>query len=320
MEVKKIPLKLGIADMQCLCKMTEHRRVFFLCSVLFGISVFIVPPVSATNGVTLSPAMASVTVDPGRSATKTLTIVNQGKESLGVSFSVSPYGVNGIEYEPNFTKSIGSAPVEEWIRIEQAAPSELLPSKPYTVTYTVSVPTDTEPGGYYAALFVTTYSMIEQPGTIQSKGRVGELLYITVNGPVKTAVELVDSHLPGLLWRGEQVLPFEIRNTGGIHVMADANVVVKDIFGRVIHQESLQRYVLPQTTRSIVSRWDTDTQFGIYRVERHVSMLGKDHSLPTAWVLVIGPLATIISAGFLCMFGWLVWHYAHARNKGRRST
>jgi hypothetical protein len=163
------------------------------------------------------------------------------------------------------------------------------------------VPANTAPGGYYAVIFATTSTDDAKSGVI-SHNRVGDILYITVNGTIKTGGALIGDSLPTFYFAGPIPIGAKVSNTGGTHFITNAVYTVTNMNGKVVYNATTERYVLPQTEREITANWTPDGFFNVFTVHRSATISGKQESLPDRMIYFVNPWLIVIVAfiiGFL---------------------
>lgn len=241
--------------------------------------------ITAKQGLTLSPTSSSPTIDPGATDESSMNLLDDGDNDVAVKIYGSPYHVEGDNYDPQFTPLAGTTDASQWVHIPKAlvnVPAHKLVSVPYTV----SVPAGTAPGGYYAVIFAETQPITNKGVTPRS--RVGNILYITVSGPVTQGGAIVNAPLSHLSTAASLPVSLKVSNTGGVHFLTTADITITNLFGRTVFQNKLQRYVLPQTVRTISGTWKT-APLGLYHISRSATVNGKSQSLPKQWILVVHP-------------------------------
>lgn len=241
-----------------------------------------------TQKLLVSAAAQNVTLDPGANYTHSLTLANQGNEPFVVSTSVSPYGVDTLEYTPQFKPLPGAKDVTQWVTVAGLSNEIVEPLQVRDFTYTVSVPVDTAPGGYYAVLFVTSEPMNKRGVTVNN--RVGVVLYITVNGVVKKQGDITGQPAPPLSFGGPVDVSTIVSNSGGVHFMPAVKTVVYDIFGREVWNMSQQKYVLPGTERRFTAEWQPTGLFGVYKLQRSAVLFDATKNVADSWFMYVHPL------------------------------
>lgn len=292
--------------------MSKTRPLAFITAALVAALTLSMPNTAhAADGdqsITLSPSNTTVSVDPGATATRKITLINDGDTSYPVSLSVDPYRVSGETYDPQFTRIPGTTSASSWVTLSMSSLS-LAAHTPATVGYTITVPKSTAPGGYYAVIFAETGNSPSDAG-VTTHSRVGNILYITVNGPVNTGGSLTAVDLPKLMFGTDVSIGMKISNTGGVHYQSDSTVTVTSMTGKSVFEAHSTHFILPQTTRLVTENWSPKSLAGIYKVSRSASVVGNDQSLPDQWIVVVTPriipfiiFIALAVAGFVILLG-----------------
>jgi hypothetical protein len=240
-----------------------------------------------SQAITLSPASNDVAVDAGKTATESVDVINSGDKPFNASVSTAPYYVSGENYDPHFAQLPGTIDASGWIKPSFTS-TTVAGGKKISLPYTISVPANTPAGGYYAVLFVETDTDDAKTGVV-SHNRVGEVLYITVNGVIKSSGKISGDSLPALSFVGNIPIGAKISNSGGTHFITQATYSVTALSGNKVFNATIERYVLPQTERDITTTWSPQTIFGIFTVHRSATIDGKVQSLPDETVVIINP-------------------------------
>jgi hypothetical protein len=277
------------------------KRTTWLASfVAIVASIVLLTGVSAhaqantSQNITMSPASTLLSIKPGDSVQKSFQIMNSGGDTFRVATSVSPYYVTGLEYTPQFNQLPGTTQTSSWIKILNPN-TTVAPQESTTINYTVAVPAGTAPGGYYAVLFAETQPVNgnEQTGVVP-RNRVGNILYITVEGPVTMSGDVKVEHLGSFRYQPTVPLGAVVSNTGGIHFQTTVRTSVKSITGKQIYSATIERYVLPQTERKIVIDWSPTSPIGIYTVSRSANVAGTERTLPDERFIYIQPWVIVV--------------------------
>lgn len=254
-------------------------------------AVLLVPSsfAAAPQDITMSPSSSLVSVKPGETTTKSFTIVNGGDSDFAVAASVTPYHVEGVNYDPQFTQLPGTVDAADWVKLAQTK-FTIAAHASNEVSYTVHAPVGTTPGGYYAVVFAQTDTTpADGSQGVVLHNRVGNILYITVEGPVKNSGTIDDVHVPAVIIGTAVNLPTKVTNNGGVHFLSTFTTQVHSFTGRKVFSSAIERYVLPQTTREVTTTWMPSAIIGYYKVSRSATVAGASKSLPDTWVLVIKP-------------------------------
>lgn len=249
-----------------------------------------------SQNITISPSSTELSINPGDSIRRAFKVINSGDDDFVSRISVAPYHVIGVDYDPRFTRLPGTLDTTDWVSIATTG-FTINPGDTKSIDYTISVPENTTPGGYYVVIFAETRPTGVASGSgIVPRNRVGNIFYITVSGPVKTGGSLLDDSLGRVVARKTVPLGVKIRNDGGLHFLSNTEILVKNLIGKEVYKASLDRYILPQTERRVTTDWNPSTPIGIYKVSRKADVAGKSQSLPDKWIVTMQPwfLGTII--------------------------
>lgn len=299
-----------------------HRLTRLVPLLFIGVAVILLSQIMSlkayaeartSQAVTLSPASTEVSIDSGSSVSKSIDIINSGIDNFNITLTTAPYYVSGTNYDPHFTQLPGTVDASKWVKLSLTK-SAVGGYKVFTIPYSIVVPQNTAPGGYYAVIFAETSTDDTKTGVV-SHNRVGNILYITVNGLVKSGGSLVGSPLSSVGFGGDVPITTKITNSGGTHFITKASYTVTNFKGDTVFSANTERYVLPQTEREISSSWSPQSFFGIFTVHRSATIAGALKSLPDEKILIINPWI-IVAVAFV--IGILVGiSVRHARRRRR---
>lgn len=276
---------------------------FVLVGLILLISTSAVGAVESTAAeerITMSPSTTSLKVDAGQTISSTMKVVNDGDVAYGFSVYARPYGVINEQYEPNFASQNANASIYKWVQFDQTK-YQIEPGQSVEVKYTIRVPADATPGGHYGVLFAETDEKGVEGTGVARKKRVGNLLYVTVNGTYETAGAFKEFVLPFWQTSAPLVSSVRIENTGNVDFRAKVSTVAKDLFGQTKYSYTGDPIALPDTTRLMEMKWEKAPNFGFFKIDQSVEFLGQVHKntgyvlIAPRWAPVI--LIVIISAG-----------------------
>lgn len=268
--------------------------------------------VAPQQRIVVSPGSTDIALDPGGSITKSVTVVNKGEKAVLVGVTAVPFMVEGEAYAPRYALAPGAVDASAWIQfMGSAAAAVLRPQEVREISYVVQIPSTAKPGGYAAAVFVTSRPELPE-GAIVVHDRVSVPQYITVKGEMQSSGTAQAGSLPGVLWGGTLQLPYTVTNTGEGHFTAKVTATVKTLWGATVYERSDERYVLPGTERRIKLEWQPDMVLGIYKIEQSAEYLGTAQNLAASWVVVLHPDMLI---GIVFVIVGAVWLLAVRRKK-----
>ena len=243
---------------------------------------------SSSQNITLSPSSTDLVIAPGDTIRRNFKVINSGSDSFKADISVTPYHVEGENYDPKFTQLAGTVSPLSWVTVNSAKVT-LKPGDSADIDYSVTVPKNASPGGYYLVLFAETNPVKKTSGGVVPHNRVGNILYITVKGAVKNSGTLKPADLKHIAIQSVLPIGVKVGNTGGVHFVSTTTIDVKNITGKKVYHASLERYVLPQTERLVTADWQPSSPVGLYTVSRSATVAGVKKTLPDQWVLHVQP-------------------------------
>lgn len=287
--------------------------------IAVGLAIGLSAPAVAAQSVAITPTSSEQTIQPGSQAKGTVQVLNQADTPFTFKMYAAPYSVNGEEYDPSFTPIPGATQVTAWVKLG-ATSNSLASYSGARVDYSITVPADAKPGGYYAVIFAETQSKVEGSGVATLK-RVGTILYIRVAGAVAEAGS-VASWQVGWLQQPNLLQLLRVQNTGSVFYTADIHTTVRDVFGRSKFSYAQKRKILPEKIRRIAIKWDKTPAIGLFVVSGEVGILGKTSQLPSKYVLVLSHetrVLILILAGIVIFFAVLK-HILARRSKGKKNV
>jgi hypothetical protein len=259
---------------------------------------------ASAKSITLSPSSTNLTLLPGVTANRDITIINDGDTPYTVTLSAAPYRVQGETYDPLFTRLPGTTDASAWVTLSQKSLT-LSAHQTATVGYTLTAPKVTASGGYYAVVFAETTGTVG--GGVSASNRVGDILYMTVDGQVKQGGSLSGAPLSKFVFGSSIPIGVKVTNNGGLHFQTDSHLGVTTLSGKSVFRADSTHYVLPQTTRLISSEWTPASFGGIYKVSRSATVAGANKSLPDEWIVVATPkIIPLIAFIILAIVGFVI--------------
>lgn len=246
----------------------------------------------------MTPTSTSQIIQPGSTYKASFQVLNQGGAPYTFRVYSAPYHVDGEDYTPDFTALPTMPNVKNWFTFSTAG-GHLDPGQSATINYSINMPANTPPGGYYAAVFAQTHLPKSASG-VNLNERVGQLFYLQAAGPVAKKGELL-SWQANILQKPPLAVAIRLENSGGVHYPAIIKVSVQDAFGHPKYSFTTTKEVLPQTIRRVPISWDKAPNIGLFKVSGSVSFLNQHHTLPAKWVLVVSQKVRLVLAGLLAL-------------------
>ena len=204
--------------------------------------------------------MIELEAEPGGSANGIVKLYNESSDNLFLDLELEAFTSGNESGQPVYLPPESKFDYLDWFTVGQDS-ILLTPQQIALVPFSVDVPTDAVPGGYYAVIFwKNSGATAPKTAPIVVSSRVGTLVFLKVKGDIKESGELVEFGTGN----GQSVfyeLPvnFVVRfaNTGNIHLRPRGSIELKNIFGdtKILAVNSDQRNILPNSTRLFATTW-----------------------------------------------------------------
>ncbi len=207
---------------------------------------------------TISPVKVEVTGDPGQTLRGELELLNEqpGQKTFFTSFeNFEPSGDTG---SPKFIgKKDGLA---TWLGADLSV--VIATGETIKVPYTITIPSDAEAGGYFAAIFFGEQDPSTQlAGEVAIGGKLGVLILLRVAGDIVEQAGISEftvsegSKLKSGLPIG---LSYRFSNSGGDRAVPLGDIVIKNMFGgtaATVAANINEGSVLPNSARKFQTMW-----------------------------------------------------------------
>ncbi len=152
--------------------MYKIKSLLFLAILLLSTSF--------TNALTISPARLEISADPGTTVKGELTLINEEGYTKSYFSSSKNFEAQGESGTPAFTTS--DEGLASWIHLTPSI--TLAKGQEVKVPFSITVPKDSDPGGYFAAIFFST-TPASGKGDVSVGAKIGSLVLLHVNGIIK---------------------------------------------------------------------------------------------------------------------------------------
>lgn len=279
---------------------------------------------SSVFALTVSPTILEIQGDPGAVLNGSIDLYNDQAQDQQLYVTFENFEPDGETGAPRFIG--GSDGLATWL---ESVPSLTIPvGEHIQAPFSLKIPVDAEPGGYFAALFFGTQAPGDEGKEVTIGGRVGVLLLVRVNGDIPESAGVTDfSTKDGKTSYTMPPIEFQYRfgNTGGDRVVPMGEIVLRNTFGQ--KKDSLaanpsEGSVLPGSARKFSPVWEnghdsTDEGFfkkatmqfkhfhaGWYSAELQLGWGREGHSFSDTTSFFIFPwqLIVLILSGVLVLF------------------
>jgi len=290
-------------------------------------------PVRAAQGLEVSPTRTEARVQPGERFSYEVKLRNLVPEAVTAQMVTNDFttkGDDGTVAEGDAQSPLTRSTLKGWV--QALPPVDLAPSQTKTLSLTVQVPKDAEPGGHYG---VVRFSPLK--GGISSvnafSSSIGSLLLLTVAGDIKELLTLSDFSVTkdgtaGSLFFGDSLeLRERLHNDGSVHERPEGAVEIKDWRNKSVASfplNPLSGAVLPDSTRAFTQEWQSSSWLpGRYSATLRLSYgaeTGVQHieRTLTFWVVPIKSLLVLLALLFTSGVLWVVSRRVRRRSLVKR--
>lgn len=247
-------------------KSNKLARKIITASLFVLTYILLTLPVSA---LTVSPAIEELVISPGKTETGTIKITASEDDTQSTYYLSSqnfePRGESGVPYFTTTDEGLASwISVQDEINVGSSGQTAEIP-------YTISVPANTAPGGYFASIFLGTQppvseSPLDGETQVSIGGKVGILVLLRVAGDIDEKGGIIEfgSESGSKFFKNSPInFMYRFNNDGGDRVSPTGTITVNNLFGfevdtlKVNEQKS---NVLPGSIRKFNYLWGEEIQ------------------------------------------------------------
>src|SRR3989344_2994450 len=225
--------------------------LIFVCMVLLPLDV---------EALTISPVRLEITADPGQTVTGKLLLLNEQNGTTTFYSSFENFEPSGDSGTPRF---IGAEDgLATWIKTDGKITLESGTST--SVPFSIPVPDNAEPGGYFAAIFFGSQPPAPAGGEVSIGGKIGVLVLLRVSGEVAEGgglLEFATKEKNRFFTTLPVAFAYRINNTGGDRVVPHGEVTIKNTFritsAKLLANEN-EGSVLPNSARKFEVLWGSE--------------------------------------------------------------
>ncbi len=230
-------------------------QYLILIFTLFG-SFFV--SAKQTIALTISPIRIELAADPGGEVKGTFKLFNEQSTDQTLYIKFVKFETKDETGEPAFVP--GSDGLPSWVD----APSSIKArAKEYTsVDFTIRVPRDADPGGYFAGIFASrTAPAAQEEGDVSIQSQVGSLILFRVNGAFAEGETVLEFNTKNKQhWFSSLPVEFFYRfqNSGEDRIKPLGDITIKNLFGgtsKIVNANRTVGSVLPKSIRKYEAAW-----------------------------------------------------------------
>ncbi|MFP4616556.1 MAG: hypothetical protein ACLFNR_00125 [Candidatus Paceibacterota bacterium] len=267
-------------------------------------------------------------IEPGGTYEHKVTVRNKsGKEETFYPVVENMRGISDSG-SPLFTDERTDFGLSEWITIDQESIT-LGPDESADLNFTLKVPEEAGPQGYYGALFMSREAprLRETGSGIEIK--VGAILSFRVQGEAHEEALIREFYTGKNIYRSEEDVEFylKVENLGNVLVRPRGTATIVNMFGDEVDQVPVNHPrpggVFPESEKNFDFQWEPeDWKFGKFNVELDL-VYGENSGVRTIsdsvsfWILpinlIVGSFVGLLL--FIVLVFFLVRFYIRKRLK-----
>jgi hypothetical protein len=224
---------------------------------LLAFSFLVVFPYT-THALTISPARVELESDPGTTIGGDFILINEQKETKTFYASYENFSAQGETGVPSFSnENVGLA---AWLSVPQETIT-LAPGEAKKVSFTIDIPNEAKPGGYFSAIFWSTTPPSANTGEVSIGAKVGMLVLLRVSGEIEekggvSDFETVDNTF---FYNTLPVsMTYRFTNDGGDRVKPNGTLTLRNMLfikADTLNANPVEGNILPQSTRKFSLEW-----------------------------------------------------------------
>ena len=222
----------------------------------------------------LEPGKIEIFMNPGETVTKNISVISRVSRKVKFAVTVedfigsqnpdTPVVLLGKDKSPysfkdNITPETSTFNLDLGQRIE--------------IPVTITAPKSAQPGGFYSSVIISNLpddNAVAQNASARIVSRVGVLLFIRINGPVKEEGTVQDFRVTGprqgFLQSGPLTFEILFKNSGSVHLVPYGTVTITNLFGQKVGEVPVDAYFsLPDSLRYRQVTWPKEVLFGYYK-------------------------------------------------------
>ena len=255
------------------------KKYFLIIFLLFiaGFFIFSSPVQAQPIGIKISPVRIEDLVDPGQIFNETIKVKNDSSIAKTLFVYLRDFKAEGESGQPKLIAPGAESGnyLAAWINITNKG-IEFGPNEEKEIEFSINVPANAGPGGYYGAiLFGTQPPRIHVDGEDKGAGmaigqQTGCLLLLRVKGDVLEEARVreftADKSIYGTPFGVNFLL--RIENVGNVHIKPYGNIAITNMFGKEVGNIKVNEggsNVLPNSIRRYEENWSGKNGFGRYK-------------------------------------------------------
>ena len=315
----------------------KHPGIVFI-SIIFFLIFPLFPAFAQTNteapqaeGLTISPPMFELNLNPGEASRHTIRVTNPTKNLIELYPSSMDFAAAGEGGQPTFLTSGEESSrfsMANWITFETSKIA-LLPEQVVEFNFQINVPENPEPGGHYGVVFLATQppKTEGQASQVALSSKVGSLLLIRIPGDIHEKASIEEFSAPWFYFSPPVNFTAFIRNGGNIHFKPNGEITIRDWRGKDLERIAVnpsKGNVLPDSRRKFELKWAAASQpfwkipIGRFSANLRVAYGQSEQTLDSKIYFWIIPWWIIIAAGIIFLIVIILIFFRRRKKKKNR--
>ncbi len=256
---------------------------------------------------TISPPLNELILEPGSKSTHGLSLYNNSNSPIIVDLRVSPFVPEGENGQVN----VADEPLpksQDWVTVYPSRVT-LAPKEAKTISYTIELPSNAPPGGFYFAIVASS-----SPRKYQSHGgqlesgasvvaSVSELVFVKINGPVSYNAKIEEFNTANkkrFFFYGPINFIARIKNLSNVHTIFSNQIEVENvIFPEKYVLKMKDQRIMPNAIRKFTAAMPGKWHLGYYKATLTSSYAGGNNlqNVIMFWIVPVKEI-TLILGGF----------------------
>lgn len=233
---------------------------------LFGFLILFLALFSGgdAKAISISPPVMEIDIIPGSSIEKTIEVGNETDQEKFYAVGIGKFEMVGEEgYQKFLPLEEDDFGVASWIKYEES--NIVVPPKgSKKFMFTIDVPENADPGGHYASIYFSVGQLAEEDAgdsMVGVEAQIHSLILVRVAGDIIEKAEIESFGIKGDKTSANRLpvaFSWKLKNDGNVHVRAQGNIEVKDMFGQraeLLDANPKNYRALPGATRKIEVWW-----------------------------------------------------------------
>lgn len=288
--------------------------IFFVLSVIAFPLWIDLKAQTLTETISMKPSIIEEVIDAGDVGTYTIEVINKSERTE--TFYPAVENMKGISDQgaPLFTVDESSFGLSDWISIHQESIT-IEPGESRELSFTVSVPEEAGPQGYYGAFFVTRQAPEQRRTGAAVDFKVGTILSFRIQGDAYEETAIREFTVGKNIYQNKEKAEFTIvvENLGNVLARPRGTISFINMFGDQVAQIPVNHPrpggVFPGSSRTFKVEWEPEsTYFG--RIHAELDLTYGETGVRTIsgvtsfWILpliamAVGGLGIIVFIGMI---------------------